>query len=370
MITSNLSMRERTSQDHLYWLDWLRFIAAFMILAIHARGGTWVDWSSMDPDAKNVVSAVFFALTRAGTEWVLVFFVLSGYLVGGRLLIRFQSGSFDLRSYYIDRATRLWVPLVPALGWSAAVYFWIGLEVNWWHLPGNILGLQGVLVQSFSGNYPLWSLAYEIWFYCLAGGLAAWLTSGGKNKAAAALVVVAALAVFTILDVSFLFVWLVGAMFYGEGQPKSRKIILPLALILIGVGYTTTQLHSATVSIDTSGMSSLLPPPQIGILILGLGVALILPLLTSLRPRSRFLVRIHGLGTALAAFSYTLYLTHYPLLYLFERYVPLRYSEVSGEAVGVYLARIAICLVFAWLFYLPFEARTDTIRNWLKRRER
>lgn len=34
------------NRGHLYWLDWLRFVAAFMVVAIHARGNTWVEWEA------------------------------------------------------------------------------------------------------------------------------------------------------------------------------------------------------------------------------------------------------------------------------------------------------------------------------------
>ena len=32
---------------------------------------------------------------------------------------------------------------------------------------GNMFGLQTILVPSFGGNFPLWSLANETWYYIL-----------------------------------------------------------------------------------------------------------------------------------------------------------------------------------------------------------
>ena len=50
---------------------------ALGVIAGHALGLTPIVF---------LFAAVFFALTRAGTECVLVFFVLSGFLVGGKVI--------------------------------------------------------------------------------------------------------------------------------------------------------------------------------------------------------------------------------------------------------------------------------------------
>lgn len=113
---------ERNSA-HLYWLDWLRFLAALMVVAAHARGGNWLEWGRLAEASQTKLVAVFFALTRAGTESVLVFFVLSGFLVGGKMIERLIDGTFDLRTYLIDRVSRIYTPLAPALCWSALVAF-------------------------------------------------------------------------------------------------------------------------------------------------------------------------------------------------------------------------------------------------------
>ena len=78
--------------DHYAWLDWLRFGAAFAVLLCHARGGTWMDYGSLDAGSKNLIAAMFFAVTRPNLEPVVVFFVLSGFLVGGVSLARSRQG--------------------------------------------------------------------------------------------------------------------------------------------------------------------------------------------------------------------------------------------------------------------------------------
>jgi peptidoglycan/LPS O-acetylase OafA/YrhL len=31
------------NKKHFYWLDWMRFIAAFMVVICHSRGYNWVE---------------------------------------------------------------------------------------------------------------------------------------------------------------------------------------------------------------------------------------------------------------------------------------------------------------------------------------
>lgn len=359
-------IRPSGGQTHLCWLDWVRFIAAFMVVGIHARGENWVEWGRLTETSQTKLAALFFALTRAGTEWVLVFFVLSGFLVGGKLIERLRDGTFSLPEYVLDRVSRIWVPLVPALVWSAIVAFWVGKPVSWLDLIGNIIGLQGVSVANFAANHPLWSLGYEIWFYVLAGSLAWWLTSETKVRISAGMVLALVFAVFARMRSEFLFAWLLGALTYWLcHKPRMPRLAFAGALFMAG-GYVFSQATSATVSVDLSKWLRYVPSVEVGIVTLSLGIALILPFLTQLAPQSLLSQRINDFGSKVAAFSYTLYLTHIPILYLWECYQPERNSAINLESVIWYLLRIASCLLFAWLFYLPFEKQTGRVRKLLR----
>src|ERR1035438_1061825 len=329
---------------HLYWLDWLRFLAVFMVVAIHARGANWVEWARLAATSQTRVVAAFFALTRAGTEWVLVFFVLSGFLVGGKVIERVGAGTFRLRDYVIDRVSRIWVPLVPTLIWSAIVAYWVGKPVSWVGFGGNMLGLQVVLFPSFAENIPLWSLAYEVWFYFLAGAAAVWVMSDTRGRIAATLAMGLGFVVFTRLDAAFLFAWILGALTYWLCS-RPRQLWLAITGIgLLGLGYTCSQLISATVSVDTSGWSKYAPSGEVATLILSLGIALLLPYLTQLKPESRLGGALNNLGGRLAAFSYTLYLTHYPALYVWEHYLPQRHATINAVSATWYVLRVVSCV--------------------------
>jgi peptidoglycan/LPS O-acetylase OafA/YrhL len=166
-------MKSQNTHKHYPWLDLTRFIAAFMVLCCHARGGAFVEYGLLSAEQQNPLTFGFFSITRLGHEAVLAFFVLSGFLVGGKVIQRLKEGTFDLKSYTIDRTVRIFLPLIATLLLIVVVYLMMGQPNSILQLTGNLLSLQGIFVGSATA--PLWSLAYEVWFYILIGSLAVFI---------------------------------------------------------------------------------------------------------------------------------------------------------------------------------------------------
>ena len=80
----------------LAWLDWLRFGAAFAVLFDHTKQFSLVPYGDLPPAQQGLAVEALFAATRLGQPAVVLFFVISGYLVGGRLLEKLRAGEFDL----------------------------------------------------------------------------------------------------------------------------------------------------------------------------------------------------------------------------------------------------------------------------------
>jgi len=94
-------------------LDALRGFAAFSVLLNHLRDALFVDYQAVA--RHNPFTSAAYLLSGLGRQWVIVFFVLSGYLVGGSVLRSVGSGKWSWRSYLLARLSRLYVVLLHAL---------------------------------------------------------------------------------------------------------------------------------------------------------------------------------------------------------------------------------------------------------------
>jgi peptidoglycan/LPS O-acetylase OafA/YrhL len=115
-------------------------------------------------------------LPRDGHDAVVMFFVLSGFLVTHAVQRKPQQG---LRGYALDRASRIYSVAVPLLmlSFACAIFGLIKPEPDYqmrhWYFYGPFfltflnesLGYREVPFLL----YPWWSLAYEVWYYILFG---------------------------------------------------------------------------------------------------------------------------------------------------------------------------------------------------------
>jgi len=354
-----------TEQKRFYWLDWLRFAAAFTVLFCHARIHNWLPYVNLEDNYKNHLSWAFFAATQPGIAPVVVFFVLSGFLVGGKVLERVMNGTFDAEAYALDRISRVYIPLLPALLFTIVICLICGNPISIGEFFGNLFGLQGLSCGSFGGNTPLWSLAYEFWFYLLAGYIG--LILGSSNRLIGTLFgVTLVFIVFTQFDASLLFSWCLGAFSYIFLSGNFKRVWIFVSIALALVGYVLLQLLSGGENARVWG--AFLPSRAVATLVLSLGLAFMMPFLAHHPPRSGKLISVERAGTNLAAFSYTLYLTHYPLLSLWDHFLHEQFTTLSLHTFLWFIAKLSSCLFVAWLLYLPFEAQTARVRTWMKER--
>lgn len=361
-----IKIKEEKEIEHYYWLDWLRFVSALMVVISHARGGNWVEWAKINNGDKTLTTYIFFCITRAGLEWVVVFFVLSGFLVGGKTIKKINKKEFTITKFIIDRVSRVWTPLIPVLFLSSLCSIALGNGVNLADFLGNLLGFQGVLVKTLGINAPLWSLAYEIWFYILIGAFGAIASMCGAQQVCALLVFAASLLIFTKLSAVYLFCWIIGAIGFFINA-NTAKIQIAGSLIIALVGYLASQLVSESLSLHVETIQKLLPRREQSIIILATGISMFVASLSKLRPRNELYLQIEKWGTSAAAFSYTLYLSHYPILALLQHLFPNKSEAINSYSCLRFFGFVSICIASAWLLYLPFERQTCRIRIWLKK---
>ncbi|MBY5938043.1 acyltransferase family protein [Marinobacter nauticus] len=348
------------------WLDWLRFSAAFVVLLTHARGIAFVEYGALSANDQNVFTMLWFAITRLGHEAVIVFFVLSGFLVGGKVAERVAAGSFAWRDYLIDRASRIMVPLVPAIALSVFAGFLIEEQSSAMQIFGNLFSLQGIFVSPLQINAPLWSLSYEVWFYILAGGIGA-VAVGGGSKALAKIIVVFSLAVFLKLEAVYLFCWLLGALAYHHPLRRLSPTQTVLALVMTGAGVIGSQITSGTQFLDITNWLVPFVDDALAEFLLAAGIALLVRNLCTISEYSQTMSLFGRTGSWLASFSYTLYLVHYPILFSFKELGFARESQITLETLSYFGLLVVGCLLVSYGFYWLFERRTDTVRHWLRK---
>ncbi|EIM39001.1 acyltransferase [Acinetobacter sp. HA] len=128
-----------------------------------------------------------------GQAAVMMFFALSGYLIGTSIQNNIQQNSqFNLSHYIRQRCRRILPPFLFALTltltlYILAPYFFsshthqfqnsFGMMIRttysleWDNFLGSLFFLNGFVTPTLSANAPLWSLSFEVWFYVLAGFL-------------------------------------------------------------------------------------------------------------------------------------------------------------------------------------------------------
>lgn len=113
---------------------------------------------------------------RFGQEAVMVFFILSGFVISWSSL-RNQDVPETFGHYFLKRFIRIysvWFLAVLALAMMSFLDHGTPQKVSWWQLLGNFFMLQdfshgkpAVICDPIYGDAPLWSLHYEWWFYML-----------------------------------------------------------------------------------------------------------------------------------------------------------------------------------------------------------
>lgn len=360
------------------WLDLFRWVAAGAVCTSHVRAAVLVDYSASMPWLVRPL----YLLTGFGHEAVIIFFVLSGYLVGGEVLRGFSRGDFDGWVYGSRRAARLHVVLVPALllgaGWDLAglhffnahqlytafdpaspmFFFSAAAQLTWSAFAGNLAFCQTLLVPPFGSNYPLWSLANEAWYYLLFPLAAAlvWGRGPAGRKVACLLLLVAGLWFVRGEVLRYFSLWLAGAALYFLPRPLLRPAWLP-PLALAGA-LALTRLH-------------LLGPGGAfrGDLLIALTFAL---WLNGLEHNSLNAPGPAALHRRLAGFSFTLYVAHWPLILLLVAACDQAFGlghlmQPGAAALGFAALMVGVVYAYAWAVAQLTEQHTTVWRNRLLR---
>jgi peptidoglycan/LPS O-acetylase OafA/YrhL len=363
------------------WLDLARGASALAVAASHLRLVAMCGYA--DLPAPTPLQAVFYLFSGLSSQAVMVFFSLSGMLVGGSVL-RGGEG-FRFEDYLLARLVRLWVPLVPALLFTLlvdTVTLHLAPQVadgafhpRWTSGPlpgtystspttflGNVTFVNTILVPSFGTNGPLWTLACEFWYYVsfpllaraagLVGRRGAWWP-----RAAAGVLGMTVLAAMPAGMALGFGVWMmgVGVAVVVQRVPGPPRVVTTVAAVCV---FALSLVYS-----KLDYLRFVLPVPYQ--YVVGLAFAWLAVQLVRLPPPGRVLSR---LATTTADLSYSFYLTHFPLTICLAVWRFADGPRQAGAAdVAEYVGWLAAQVGVGWLFWFAFERHSNRVRTWVFR---
>ena len=377
---------ENAAVKHLnryVWLDLIRGLSALAVCAGHLRAVMFVDYAKLQ--APGPLEKIFYFMTGLGHEAVMVFFVLSGFFVGGSVLSR--KDSFKFEDYLLARLSRLWVVLIPAMLFTVLIDQIIGgilpgllagehhsilnsgpapnggYSASIGNFFANLLFLQTLYVPVFGTNGPLWSLTNEFWYYMLFPLLmvAVGVVKGllWKRIVSLGLFFLIALAIAGSLLSGFA-VWSLGVVVHVVYQRK-KSSSSGWIVFLSGMLFC--------ISLVDSKAGVIYPALQIsGSLFVGICFSLFVISLKGKSVSGRWKERIAFIARWLSEISYTLYLFHFPVFVLLYA---VSYSDgqltLTLASASIYIAWFSAAVVagvFAWWL---FERNTPLVRKHMRK---
>lgn len=360
-------MNTNNAKVHYYWLDALRFIAAFMVILSHGRNTFFPAYADLPATQHNVFTMAFTMFCRMGHEAVIVFFVLSGFLVGGRGFEKIIGGTMNVGSYAIDRFARITPPLLAAIMFYFVTSCAIpGTPFSWVTAIGNLFSLQGIFCESLVS--PFWSLSYEVWFYIVLGALAVLLMAKKDGKIIMGLIAfVAATSVFVLgLKMHYLLIWMMGAVAYLARPQKKNKWVLLLSIVGLFAAILYWQLSKDTKSIDFSVEGT---NKELIEVIMSLMVCLLIQQVILFEPKKSVPKWIERKIGGMAKFSYTLYLSHRIVFLWIVAFIwPKDSCQFTFSGIIQFTTIIVITLFICWLLYLISERYSPNIKGYMKKK--
>ena len=369
-------------------LDAIRGLAALAVFFGHLRALFFVEYKEVLH--RNFIVKLAYFLDGFGHASVMVFFVLSGFLISSSVLRAFEQGRWNWSWYAQNRLTRLYIVLIPALllttlwdhvgmhifglntlyslntSYHHLVRWKVNEQEGWEVFLCNILFLQDFRILPLGSNNPLWSLSNEFWYYVLfpLGFLAASRKMAIGQRLGLILAFFAVLA-FIGKEISLYFViWLMGTALAVLPARKTapNKVWLPASLMLFLVVLIAARLkylHSLVIGDFTVATT----------------FTWFLYLLREASNSSNRTSEIfnHPIYERSARFlsgiSYTLYLVHMPFLFFVSAYFIGSGAlwQPMGHRVAVVFVVAVAAFAYTLLVWRLTEANTDSVRRWLQR---
>jgi peptidoglycan/LPS O-acetylase OafA/YrhL len=363
-------------EQKFYWLDLIRGVSALAVFSGHLR---IVFFKDIPMHELPLLGKMFIVLTGFSHEAVMIFFVLSGFFIIKSVHEQTLSHRWSFMNYGINRVTRLWAVLIPALligllidstglhffpdalSYTNQIRYFTGLNVPDKLGPeiffGNVFFLQELAVPAYGSNGSLWSLANEFWYYTVFPLLYFSMSSFYKP----ALRIVFGLAGVGILFLVgqkmslYFLIWLMGGVSYWLFTKRPAVLFQSRWLLLLLSAF----FFVALIMVRLKKFPLFFNDYTVGIVF-----ATIVPALTAYSMKQGLLKKVAGY---LSDVSYSLYCVHLPFIFLLTAFADCQAMSWSNKHLLLYLLLAGVILLYATAMWYLFERNTPHFKKWVSR---
>lgn len=366
-------MTNQTNEVPTHVLDFLRGVAAVYVLVNHTRGNFFMGGGRVLAEAGNslglydYISLALLQTTALGTEFVIMFFCISGFSMAHSI-----QGTRSPFVFYIRRAVRLWPPYVLAVALAAVVCLvalqlspegrYASCEAGLCTLPG-LLKMMFYIEVSTPITAQFWSLPYEVIFYALCPLLLWRRVAIPLIFLATAILSIAGIAIYGIeinpapsvlvnfaINAAFWFMSGVMAFHFLDHLPRLKPLVFWAAAGILFIMILGIKLSLG----GSNAICSFLM------------IVLTMLCLTSF-PRNITSRSFWNWGF----FSYSIYIFHVAFLVLISLALEAMFG-IRGSDISHYWAWVLVLppvLLGSWAFYLISERPTNALLRRMKRKQ-
>jgi peptidoglycan/LPS O-acetylase OafA/YrhL len=368
------------SSNDVKLLHAVRGFAALYVVVAHAKFPLWVGGKEYIKEYPmknwNLSDYFLFSIdmfTSNGKSMVIIFFVLSGFFIA----YSFNKNKWSLRDFYLNRIIRIYTPFLFSMALAVGVFVFIrhyhphffstNINSEFYksiteandliNIKSFLYGLFFLPNKQYIGyNFPYWSLLYEALFYLLAP----FVVKRYKLYLIVSLVAVMVSPFIPMYNIFSKFIFLysiyfaIGIYTYEFIFVENRKVNISQTVfkVLLSIVFLLF------IVIGAGGFK------QFSFWIAGGFAFFLIYYLISFQIKDTFLVKtLKKLGKL----SYTLYLTHMPILLMVAAIV----TSISGNYIfysRVYWVGVVIAVAFSIPFYILIEERSLNIISKFKKK--
>jgi peptidoglycan/LPS O-acetylase OafA/YrhL len=364
--------------QNIKYLHIIRGFAAFFVLLAHAKWPFWIGGTAFlkqtsfwELSVLDKAGLAFALLSSNGTAMVIIFYVLSGFIIAHS----FSKNKWSYKQFIINRSLRIYIPYIasaliaglllvisyrlaavlfesPVKDYHQRVMIAYSSGLNLTNFIKTFFFFKTERVNYFGFNYVYWSLLYEMIFYLVFPLLLKYL----KYIFVATLVIYPVHIFYQPLpEIDYWYLYLTEYLFYFlsgiylyrfvisgkldfyKGSVWLKKYVL---LVLILLSFFSAELI---------GFSSYKSISFLAATVMSLSWMIYLLLYGA---KNGYFTKLFMF---LGKISYSLYLIHVPLLLFFYSLVFYFFSIDSYSSPWVYLFFALMTIPLAYVFYYLFE---------------